>query len=291
MASNSIKGITIQIEGKTSGLVNELKKADSALKTTQSALRDVNKALKFDPTNADLIAQKQQLLSKAIEETKQKLEAEKQVAEDAKRALEVGDITEEQYAKVQAEVVKTTEKLRQLEEQQKKMGSVGAEQMKAYGEKLQGVGEKVTKVGDSMTKNLTAPIVAVGTASVVAFNKVDEGMDSIASKTGATGQALEQMQDIAKDIATTIPVGFKEAGDAVGEVNTRFGVTGNRFNSKGNGDIRNEVARRRQDVRPSQQGRTRHRNQCQHIIWIIGAERLCSQRNGVECLSKCESLG
>ena len=41
MASNSIKGITIQIEGKTSGLVSELKKADSALKTTQNALRDV----------------------------------------------------------------------------------------------------------------------------------------------------------------------------------------------------------------------------------------------------------
>lgn len=228
MASNTIKGITIQIEGKTSGLVNELKKADAALKQTQSALRSVNQALKLDPGNAELIAQKQKLLNSAIEETKQKLATEKQVAEDAKKALEVGDITQEQYAKIQAEVVKTTDKLKKLEEQQKQLGSVTAEQLKATGDKWQKTGDNISEAGNKLMP-LTGAIAAVGAASVAAFNDVDKGMDIIIAKTGATGEALEDMESIAKDMATTIPVSFEEAGQAVGEVNTRFGVTGDQL--------------------------------------------------------------
>lgn len=226
MASKRIKGIVIEIEGKTSGLVSELKKADAALRTTQSALRDVNKALKLDPTNADLIASKQKLLNSAIEETKAKLKAEKQAAEDAKKQLELGNITEEEYAKLQADIVKTTDKLQKLEEEQKKLGTVSQEQMKAYGEKFQQVGEKISNAGESLTRGLTLPIVAMGAASVKAFQEVDNGMDIIAAKTGATGDALSSMEDIAKGLATTIPTSFEEAGNAVGEVNTRFGVTG-----------------------------------------------------------------
>ena len=231
MASKSIKGIVIEIEGKTSGLVSELKKADSALRTTQSALRDVNKALKLDPTNADLIASKQKLLNSAIEETKAKLKAEKQAAKDAKEQLELGNITEEEYAKLQADIVKTTDKLKKLEEEQKKLGTVSQEQMKAYGEKFKDVGEKISSAGESLTKGLTLPIVAMGAASVKAFQEVDDGMDTIAAKTGATGEALSSMEDIAKDLATTIPTSFEEAGSAVGEVNTRFGVTGDELQS------------------------------------------------------------
>ncbi|MDK7064445.1 hypothetical protein, partial [Gardnerella vaginalis] len=59
-----------------------------------------------------------------------------------------------------------------------------------------------------------------------AFNEVDAGMDTIVTKTGATGKALEDMQDSMKNLATSIPTDFQTAGAAIGEVNTRFGLTG-----------------------------------------------------------------
>jgi phage-related minor tail protein len=73
---------------------------------------------------------------------------------------------------------------------------------------------------------VTAPIAAIGAASLAAFNEVDAGLDIVAQKTGATGEALEEMNQIVRDLATEIPTDFETAGAAVGEVNTRFGLTG-----------------------------------------------------------------
>ena len=81
-------------------------------------------------------------------------------------------------------------------------------------------------VGDAMTKSLTVPIAGLATASLAAWKQVDDGMDTVILKTGATGQSLEMMQNSVKNIATSLPVTFKDAGTAIGEVNTRFGVTG-----------------------------------------------------------------
>ena len=64
-----------------------------------------------------------------------------------------------------------------------------------------------------------------------AFREVDEGMDTITTKTGASGQALADMQDIASNLTTSIPTDFKTAGSAVGELNTQFGLTGDALQS------------------------------------------------------------
>nr|DAX58917.1 MAG TPA: minor tail protein [Caudoviricetes sp.] len=81
-------------------------------------------------------------------------------------------------------------------------------------------------VGDAMTKSLTVPIAGLATASMAAWKQVDDGMDTVILKTGATGEALQSMQESVKNIATSLPVTFQDAGTAIGEVNTRFGVTG-----------------------------------------------------------------
>lgn len=103
--------------------------------------------------------------------------------------------------------------------------------MDAVAKKVDAVGQSLQKVGTSLTKNLTAPIVAVGAASVKSFTEVDEGLDTIVQKTGATGEEAEAMGDIMKNLATSIPTDFKTAGEAVGEVSTRFGVTGDELES------------------------------------------------------------
>ena len=87
-------------------------------------------------------------------------------------------------------------------------------------------GSTMSKAGGSLTKGVTLPLAAVGAASVAAWKEVDAGLDTIIQKTGASGEALESMGDILNNITATIPTDFATAGAAIGEVNTRFGVTG-----------------------------------------------------------------
>ena len=115
--ANKIVGITIDIEGKTSGLTKSLQEANSAISKTSAALKDIDKALQLDPTNVELIAQKEALLTKQIEQTNDKLEIMQQVATDANAALERGDISQEQYAQLTAEIAKTDVALAELEEE------------------------------------------------------------------------------------------------------------------------------------------------------------------------------
>lgn len=101
-----------------------------------------------------------------------------------------------------------------------------SEQLKEWGTKLTDTGGKIKTVGEGLTKGITVPITGMAAASVAAWKEVDDGMDTVTAKTGASGAALEDMQNRAKAIAETIPTDFQTAGNAVGEVNTRFGSTG-----------------------------------------------------------------
>ncbi len=77
-----------------------------------------------------------------------------------------------------------------------------------------------------MTKNVTAPIMAVGTASMAAFSEVDNAADIIIKKTGAAGEAADGFQKVFENVATNVPADMEDVGKAVGELNTRLGLTG-----------------------------------------------------------------
>ena len=216
MARKNIQGITIEIGGDTTKLQTALKGVESKLKDTQYALKDVNKLLKMDPGNVEL-------LTDAISGTKDKLDTLKDAQE---QMVAAGKVDTAEYDALQREIIETEQQLGNLTDEMKNFGSVSAQQLANAGEKVKDVGDKMQTVGTALTKYVTTPIVAVGTASVAAFNEVDEGLDTIVKKTGATGDALTDMEDRAKNLATTIPTTFKTAGAAVGEVNTRFGLTG-----------------------------------------------------------------
>lgn len=227
--ANRIKGITVEIGGDTTGLDKALKGVNSTIKSTQSQLRDVNRLLKLDPSNAKLLAQKQQLLQKEISETSNKLNALKEADKQAKVQLENGELGQDKYDALQREIIETENKLKSLEEEAKKVPSALSVSMKEAGDKIKEVGDKTTKVGKGLSTHITAPIVAMGAASLKAFNDVDAGMDIIVQKTGASGKALNEMQDSMKNLATSIPTDFETAGAAIGEVNTRFGLTGKKL--------------------------------------------------------------
>ena len=111
MASR-IQEITVEIGGDTTKLQNSLKGVNGQIKSTQAQLKDVNKLLKLDPSNAELLAQKHKLLAEAVGETKEKLATLKTAAEQANTALANGEISQEQYDALQREIVETEQDFR-----------------------------------------------------------------------------------------------------------------------------------------------------------------------------------
>jgi len=227
-----IKGITIEIGGNTTKLESALKGVNSTISQTQTKLKDIEKLLKLDPTNTDLLKQKQGYLKDAIAATEEKLQQEKDALEQLKNADGTTDTTEQQRA-LEREIAATEQSLNSLKDRYNDFGSVSSQVVKAagekiseFGEKISAVGGKLTGVGTSLSTHVTAPIAALGAASMAAFNDVDAGLDTIVSKTGATGDAMDEMGQIMENIATSIPTDFETAGSAIGEVSTRFGLTG-----------------------------------------------------------------
>ena len=188
-------------------------------------MKDVEKLLKLDPKNTELLAQKQKLLTEAIGGSKDRLkELEKAQQELAKK--DASPELQKQQDALQREIEETKLKIKGFEDELGKIPNKAKQAFDKVGETLKKTGEKMTEVGDSMTKYVTTPIIGAGTAAVAAFKDVDKGMDTVLKKTGATGEELADMERIVESLATTIPTTFEEAGQAVGEINTRFGVTG-----------------------------------------------------------------
>jgi phage-related minor tail protein len=118
MAGSRIAGITIEIGGNTTKLQDSLKDVNKSLKETYSQLRDVNKLLKLDPKNTELLRQKQELLSKAIADTKTKLDKEKQALEQLKNS-DGAEKTKQQQEALTREIIATEQQLESLEKEYK----------------------------------------------------------------------------------------------------------------------------------------------------------------------------
>lgn len=219
--AGSIKGITIKFETDTTELGRALKKINDDAKGVDKSLRQVNQALKFNPKNTELLAQKQTLLKDKIDQTKRQLEAFK----SAQKTLDDQgvDHNSQEYMELRRNIIETESKLKHFQDELKKTAQVRFDQV---GQSVQDVGKKMQSVGTGMSKYVTAPIVGAGAAAVKSFNEIQDGLNIITKKTGATGKELADMQESARNLAKSIPTDFETAGTAIGEVSTRFHVTG-----------------------------------------------------------------
>ena len=221
MAGN-IKGITIEIGGDTTKLEKALKDVNKNSRDLSKELKEVDKSMKFNPQSTELVAQKQRVLAESVENTKKKLETLKAAQEQAKEALARGDIGQDEYDALTREILKTENQLKSLQGELDKTNS----KWQQVGEKLQSAGDKMVKVGEGMTKGVTAPITAIAGLSIAAFKEVDNGLDTVISKTGATGEAAKSLEESFRNVASNMPASFDEVGNAIGEINTQFGLTG-----------------------------------------------------------------
>lgn len=226
MAAKTLKGITVEINGKTTGLANALKDVTKTSTALSSNLKEINKALKLDPGNTELLNEKQKILSESVAAARKELETLEGVQKQVSDQYANGDIDRGAWLEYQNKLQKAKQHLEDLEKAQKDFGTAAAQTIKEAGAKIGEYGGKASKVGETLTKNVTTPLTAAAAAGVAAFSAVDEGVDTIVTATGASGEALDGLVASYETIATSIPEELGDVASAVGEVNTRFHTTG-----------------------------------------------------------------
>ena len=212
--ANRIKGITVEIGGDTTKLSKALEGVNKNIKNTQTQLKDVQKLLKLDPSNTELLSQKQKLLTDAVTATKEKLETLKTAAEQANTALANGDISQEQYDALQREIVETEQELQNLQ-REAEASSTALAKLGQAGEMLEKAGDKIADVGKTLTTHVTVPIAAAGTAAVKTAADFDAAMSKVAAVSGATGDELDALRDKAREMGAKTKFSASEAADAM----------------------------------------------------------------------------
>lgn len=221
MAAGRIKGITIEIGGDSTKLVSALAKVDNSITRTQNNLRDLNRALKLDPGNTELIKDKQIELARAIEDTKSKLETEKQALEQMKNT-EGFDANSQAARDLKVQIDLDTAALKELERQAREASSVLGTQMQVAGEKIrevgtiiQSVGDKLASLGRTLTYRVTVPLVTGFASAVRSGAEFDKQMSAVQAVTGATSEEFEQLRESAMSWGEKTVYSATEAGEAL----------------------------------------------------------------------------
>lgn len=212
MAGGRIKGITIEINGDTVGLNNALKNVNTSIKATQSSLKDVERLLKLDPKNVELLRQKQEYLSKAVEETRNKLQALKDAEQQVQQQFAEGKISQEQYDALQREIAETEQELRRLEEQAQQTNN-SMQTISQVGESFQAVGGKITAAGQALMP-LSLAAAGVGAAAIKITADFDEAMSKVSAISGATGDDFDKLRAKAREMGAETKFSATESAQA-----------------------------------------------------------------------------
>ena len=226
MANNSrIKGITVEIGGDVSGLDKALKKVNSSINDTQAQLKDVNRLLKLDPSNTELLRQKHQLLSKSVQDTSNRLETLKKAEEQLKQAGV--EKNSEQFMALQREIIETENRLNDLQN--------AANQSVAALAKVGSTADKISsgaqKVSDA-TKGISAAagglLAGVAAAGVAAAAAADD-YNTLAKQTGLSTETLQE----AKYAADLIDVSYETFTGSLTKMVSKLRTNEEGFNNLG----------------------------------------------------------
>ena len=207
--ADRIKGITVEIGGDTTGLSKALSGVNKEIGSTQSQLRQVERLLKLDPTNTELLQQKQRLLAQSVEETKTKLNALKQAESQAQQMFKQGQVSVEQYEKLQREIISTEESLKSLEKQAKNSNTT----MSKISTTADKIGNGASKVSSAMMP-VTKAIGGLGVA-VAATVPATEELRSDLSKLDVNAQQSAVSIDVAREAYRAFAVASDEVDSSV----------------------------------------------------------------------------
>lgn len=211
-----IKGITVEIGGDTTKLTDALRDVNNEVYNTQAQLKDVEKLLKLDPSNTELLAQKQRILNEEVQATKDKLEALKEAGERANEALKAETITKDQYDALQREIIETRRALEDLETQAAQ-SAVALQKISVTGTKFQEAGGEIEGVGKSLLP-VTVAITGIGTAGIKVASDFEKAMSGVQAITGATGADFETLREKAIELGATTSFSAGEVAEAMTEM-------------------------------------------------------------------------
>ena len=238
---NVLKGY----EGKLANVNQALAENGNATQSNKSQLQNLQKeqnrlASESEKVVSSFKLQESQLGANASESEKLALAQKKVGAQSSIVAKQIEnlekqlELTKQEYGENSVEANKMEAQLNQakasyssLSQEMKNLGSAGKQAAGNLAETNNLLKAELLNQFSEKLADISQKLVDFGKSALEAFRQVDEGMDTIVTKTGATGDSLKEMQDIASNIATEIiPTDFSKAGEAVGEVNTQFGLTG-----------------------------------------------------------------
>lgn len=201
--NNRIKGITVEIGGDTTNLGKALDSITTRSNNITNELRDINKLLKLDPGNTDLLAQKQKVLADALATTSDKLDALKEAEKQVQKQFERGDATEDQVRALQREIVATEKEMQDYERAAKET----ADQLDNFGKKTRDAEKDTNKFGSTMKTVGTAAVAGItaaataATAAAAALAGMSaaaaEYADNILTSSTVTGISTQKLQEYA----------------------------------------------------------------------------------------------
>lgn len=223
MSSKQLSGITIEIGGDVTDLSKSLRSLDKDAKKSSDELREIDKLLKLDPKNTELMTQKQKALADSIETTKKRMETLQEAQKQAKEQLEKGDLGEEQYRALQRELIKTGQKLEGLEGQYRDLEAPAREageavekqgkkaktarqpneDLKASLEDLKSAYDDAKSAAADQAKGLGAAGTAIAGAAGATLTmaaSAEEAMDRVRMQTGATEGQMRGLEETVNSI-------------------------------------------------------------------------------------------
>lgn len=233
LAGGTIKGITVEIGGNTGPLNKALGDVDKTSRGLQNELRQVEKLLKLDPTNTELLAQKQKLLAESVDNTSNKLNALKEVEKQVQEQVKQGKISEEQYRAFQREIIKTETELNELKSQ----ASNTSTEVKTLGTNIEKTGESTNDLSNKVAVGteavaklgLAAGAAAVG-LGVKALNSANDftgAVNNIITQTGLADDETTKFSDTLKNIyANNFGESYEDIASAMSSINQQTGLTG-----------------------------------------------------------------
>lgn len=223
--AGSIKGIIVEIGGDTSGLQKALRKVNSETSSLSKELKGINRLLKLDPKNTELLNQKQTVLKESIEATKNKIKELKNVYNESVKAEANGTkISEENWRALRKEIEKNEIELRRLQVQASNFTKIGnfftkvGSNIENFGsniigvnEKLSNLNSKISTLGSTLTTKVTLPVTALGASTVttaISFLKLKENTKIAFQVLLGSAEKAQKMLDDLYTFAKTTPFSY-----------------------------------------------------------------------------------
>lgn len=207
----SLKSLETEAKNAPTQMQQSIDGLNAKIKTTQTELKEIDKLLKLDPTNTELLQQKQRALSDEIGNTKDKLELLKNEEQEVQQKFQEGKVSQEQYDALKRTIIETEESLKSLENE---VGS-GSAKLAEISAEAGKIGENMTSAGEKMLP-VTAAVAGLGTAAVKTAADFDSSMSNVQAISGASAEDMDKLRERAREMGAQTKFSAKEAGDAMG---------------------------------------------------------------------------